>query len=106
MITFITYYKKAAIEYWKEYELEKVLKEPKEYKTFGDFTHHIETQTYKITFQDISTAYIDRLCEEKVNFIYFKFIIKIFLPKRKRRALITSILCIGKQFLIKKIWRM
>ena len=58
---FIDYYKKRANEYWDWADF--AFKETDQYANFAEFTDHLNSQGYKITFKDINADYIDQYVE-------------------------------------------
>ena len=79
---FIEYYKQRADEYWDWASLD--FKETDQYANFAEFTDHINSQGYKITFKDIDAAYIDQ-CVEEGKLYLFEIYCKDFSAKSKGR---------------------
>lgn len=79
---FIDYYKQRAVEYWDWANFD--FKKPDQYANFAEFTDHINSQGYKITFKDIDAAYIDE-CVEAGKLYLFEIYCKDFSAKSKGR---------------------
>ena len=79
---FIDYYKQRAVEYWDWASFD--FKKPDQYANFAEFTNHINSQGYKITFKDIDAAYIDQ-CVEAGKLYLFEIYCKDFSAKSKGR---------------------
>lgn len=80
LITFINYYKKAATKYWDWCDFS--FRESDKYDSFKDFTDHVNSQGYKIDFQNISETYIDD-CVKKGKLYLFQIYSKDFSPKSR-----------------------
>lgn len=68
LIIFIDYYKQRAIEYFDSYNFD--FKNSAEYKDFGDFTNHINSQAYQINFIDVSREHINQLIAEGKLYLF------------------------------------
>ena len=79
---FIDYYKQRAVEYWDWASFD--FKEADQYTNFAEFTDHINSQGYKITFKNIDAAYIDQ-CVETGKLYLFEIYCKDFSAKSKGR---------------------
>ena len=79
---FIDYYQQRAVEYWDWASFD--FKKPDQYANFAEFTNHINSQGYKITFKDIDAAYIDQ-CVEEGKLYLFEIYCKDFSEKSKGR---------------------
>ena len=79
---FIDYYKQRAVEYWDWASFD--FKKPDQYANFAEFTDHLNSQGYKITFKDIDAAYIDQ-CVEVGKLYLFEIYCKDFSEKSKGR---------------------
>ena len=79
---FIDYYKQRAVEYWDWASFD--FKKPDQYANFAEFTDHLNSQGYKITFKDIDAAYIDQ-CVEEGKLYLFQIYCKDFSAKSKGR---------------------
>ena len=79
---FIDYYKQRAIEYWDWASFD--FKEADQYANFAEFTDHLNSQGYKITFKDIDAAYIDQ-CVKAGRLYLFEIYCKDFSAKSKGR---------------------
>ena len=62
LVRFVEYYIPLVKAYYSEYSF--VFKTPSEYKSFADFTDHINQQAYQLSFTPISKDSIDNLVEE------------------------------------------
>ena len=62
-----------------------MLKESKEYKTFSEFTDHITVYAYKVTFQNVSTDYIDD-CVKRGKLYLFQIYNKDFSKNKKNKG--------------------
>ena len=79
---FIDYYKQRAVEYWDWAGFD--FKKADQYANFAEFTGHINSQGYKITFKDIDAAYIDQ-CVKAGKLYLFEIYCKDFSEKSKGR---------------------
>ena len=79
---FIDYYKQRAVEYWDWASFD--FKKSDQYANFAEFTDHIDSQGYKITFKNIDAAYIDK-CVEEGRLYLFEIYCKDFSEKSKGR---------------------
>lgn len=79
---FIEYYQQRAVEYWDWASFD--FKKPDQYANFAEFTDHLNSQGYKITFKDIDVDYIDR-CVEEGRLYLFEIYCKDFSEKSKGR---------------------
>lgn len=79
---FIDYYKQRAVEYWHWASFD--FKKADQYANFAEFTDHINSQGYKITFKDIDAGYIDQ-CVEAGKLYLFEIYCKDFSAKSKGR---------------------
>ena len=79
---FIEYYKQRAVEYWDWASFD--FKEADQYANFAEFTDHINSQGYKITFKHIDADYIDQ-CVEAGKLYLFEIYCKDFSVKSKGR---------------------
>ncbi len=80
LIKFIDYYKEAAIAYWDWYDFS--FKKSNKYDSFKEFTDHVNSQGYKIKFQDVSETHIDD-CVKKGKLYLFQIYSKDFSPKTR-----------------------
>lgn len=77
---FIEYYKDAAIHYWDWCEFS--FKKSEDYANWKEFTNHVNTQGYKISFRNVSVDYIDSLVNEGKIYL-FQIYNKDFSPYSK-----------------------
>lgn len=68
LVAFINYYKQRTIEYFDSYQFE--FKDSFEYKDFGEFTNHINSQAYQINFVEVSKEYIYNLVDEGKLYLF------------------------------------
>ncbi|MGI9257118.1 MAG: type V CRISPR-associated protein Cas12a/Cpf1, partial [Salinispira sp.] len=90
--TFIDYYKDAARGYWSQYHFS--FKNTNEYQDFNEFTNHIDSQGYSLTFRNVSVEFIDEHINAG-NLYLFQIYSKDFSPHSK-----------GKPNLHTMYWRM
>lgn len=65
---FIEYYIPLVNSYYSDYVFH--FKNPVEYKSFADFTEHINQQAYQVQFKKVSKAIIDQLVEEGKLYLF------------------------------------
>lgn len=80
LIAFIDYYKQRTIEYYNNFTFE--FKESSDYRDFGEFTNHINSQAYQINFVEVSKSFIDNLVDEGKLYL-FQIYNKDFSPYSK-----------------------
>lgn len=68
LIKFIDYYKDRVQEYYSDYNF--TFKESCEYDNFGDFTNHINEQSYTLSFIEISLKAISQLVEQGKLYLF------------------------------------
>ena len=78
LVAFIDYYK-ARLDY---FDFTFKVKNSRKYTSFKDFTDHIGSQGYNITFQDISKSYMDQ-CVKDGKLYLFEIYSKDFSPKTR-----------------------
>ncbi len=68
LVRFVEYYIPLVKAYYSEYSF--VFKTPSEYKSFADFTDHINQQAYQLSFTPISKDSIENLVEEGKLYLF------------------------------------
>ncbi len=68
LIAFIDYYKQRTIEYFDSYQF--TFKDSCKYDNFGEFTDHINSQAYQISFVKVSKTFIHQLVDEGKLYIF------------------------------------
>ena len=67
--SFIDYYKDRVNDYY-ESKFDFTTKDSNQYESFKEFTDHIDSQGYNITFQDISKGYIDQCVKDGKLYLF------------------------------------
>lgn len=68
LITFIDFYKPLVTEYYSDYKFS--FRESCEYKSFKDFTDHINQQSYQIQFVEFSKKELNQLIDEGKLYLF------------------------------------
>ena len=68
LVRFIEYYIPLVNSYYSDYKFH--FKNPSDYKSFADFTDHINQQAYQIQFKKVSKALLEQLVEEGKLYLF------------------------------------
>ncbi len=68
LINYIEYYKPLTCAYYSSYKFS--FKESSQYKSFADFTKHINQQAYQLQFVEVSKRHIARLVDEGKLYLF------------------------------------
>lgn len=68
LVRFIEYYIPLVNSYYSDYVFH--FKNPSDYKSFADFTEHINQQAYQIQFKKVSKALLEQLVEEGKLYLF------------------------------------
>lgn len=68
LVAFIDFYKERTIEYFDSYQF--TFKDSSNYDNFGEFTDHINSQAYQISFVKVSKTYIHQLVDEGKLYLF------------------------------------